>query len=106
MLCMHNFFILICVYQFRMKSKPNETIDYNIKITWHAISRMYNEEASKHGYTAATGFVLLNIDPKEGIAATKIGPTLGMEATSLTRMIKTLEENKLITRVQDKEDKR
>lgn len=86
--------------------KPNETVDYTIKITWHAISRMYNEQASKHGSTAAVGFVLLNIDAREGTQATKIGPSLGMEATSLARMLKNLEESGLIYRVQDKNDKR
>ena len=86
--------------------KPKETVDYNIKATWHAISRMYNEQACKHGSTAAVGFVLLNIDLKEGTQATKIGPMLGMEATSLTRMLKNLEAGKLIYRVQDKKDKR
>jgi MarR family transcriptional regulator, organic hydroperoxide resistance regulator len=86
--------------------KPNDTVDYNIKITWHAISRMYNEQASKHGSTAAVGFVLLNIDAKEGTPATKIGPALGMEATSLARMLKNLEQEKLICRVHDKNDKR
>lgn len=89
-----------------MKLKPEETVDYNIKVTWHAISRMYNEQAAKHGSTIATGYVLLHIDPKEGTPATKIGPMLGMEATSLTRMLKNLEENKLIIKIQDKNDKR
>jgi DNA-binding MarR family transcriptional regulator len=89
-----------------VKLKPEQTVDYHIKSSWHAINRMYNEQAAKHGSTAAVGFVLLNIDPKEGTPATKIGPLLGMEATSLTRMLKNLEENKLICRVQDKKDKR
>jgi DNA-binding MarR family transcriptional regulator len=89
-----------------MKLKPDQTVCYNIKVAWHSISRMYNEQAGKHGSTAAIGFVLLNIDPKEGTPATKIGPNLGMEATSLTRMLKNLEESKLIIRVQDKNDKR
>jgi MarR family transcriptional regulator, organic hydroperoxide resistance regulator len=86
--------------------KPQDTVDYNIKITWHAISRMYNEQASKHNSTAAVGFVLLNIDAKEGTPATKIAPMLGMEATSLARMLKNLEESELISRVHDKNDKR
>ena len=89
-----------------MKLTPNETVCYNIKVAWHAVSRMYNEQAGKHGSTAAVGFVLLHIDAKEGTPATKIGPLLGMETTSLTRMLKNLEENELIYRVQDKNDKR
>lgn len=86
--------------------KKHETVDFNVKYTWHLISRMYNEEAQKHGITAASGFVLLNIDPDKGTPATKIAPLLGMESRSLTRMLRSLEEKGLIVRKQDKNDKR
>lgn len=85
--------------------KPQETVCFNIKVAWHAISRLYNEQAFKHGSTAAVGFVLLNIDQK-GVPSTKIGPQLGLESTSLTRILKNLEENELIYKVRDEEDKR
>jgi len=67
---------------------------------------MYNEQAAKFGYTASIGYVLLYIDNVEGTPATKIGPLIGMEPRSLTRMLKGLEESELIRRVQDKKDKR
>jgi DNA-binding MarR family transcriptional regulator len=67
---------------------------------------MYNEEGAKYGLTAATGYVLINIDEKEGTQATRIGPLLGMEPTSLTRMLKNLETEGLIYRQQDSNDKR
>ena len=86
--------------------KKEETVDYHIKSAWHAISRMYNKEGSDFGITASTGFVLLNIDSENGTPATKIAPLLGMEARSLTRMLKSLEENELIYRQQDSNDKR
>lgn len=86
--------------------KPSETVDYNIKSCWHAIYRMYNNEAAKYGSTTTVGFVLLNIDLDEGTPATKIAPLLGMEARSLTRTLKNLEENGLIKRVADKNDRR
>jgi DNA-binding MarR family transcriptional regulator len=86
--------------------KPKDTVCFNIKVAWHAISRMYNEQALKHGSTAAVGFVLLNIDSQNGTPSTKIGPALGMEATSLTRILKSLEENELIYKVRDNHDKR
>ena len=86
--------------------KPNETVDYNIKAAWHAIQRMYNAEASKHSSTAAAGFVLLNIDAQNGTPATKIAPLIGLETRSLTRMLKSLEENKIIYRASDSSDKR
>ncbi|MFN4123029.1 MAG: MarR family winged helix-turn-helix transcriptional regulator [Flavobacteriales bacterium] len=86
--------------------KPSETVDYNIKSCWHAIYRMYNNEAAKYGSTTTVGFVLLNIDLDEGTPATKIAPLLGMEARSLTRTLKNLEENGLIKRMADKSDRR
>jgi DNA-binding MarR family transcriptional regulator len=85
--------------------RKEETVDHNIKSAWHAIARMYNQQASKYDVTASIGFVLLNIH-SEGTPATKIAPLMGLEARSLTRMLKTMEEKKLIHRVPDPVDKR
>jgi DNA-binding MarR family transcriptional regulator len=86
--------------------KPEETVDYNVKVCWHAISRMYNAEAAKFDITTSIGFVLLNIDPQEGTPATKIAPLLGLEARSLTRILKSMEEKGLIYKKGDSLDKR
>jgi DNA-binding MarR family transcriptional regulator len=89
-----------------MRIKAKDTVCYNIKFAWHAISRMYNEKAENYEGTSSIGFVLLNIDSEKGTPSTQIGPKLGMEATSLSRMLKTLEEKKLIYRVPQENDKR
>lgn len=81
------------------------TIDYQIKSTWHGIFKMYNQVAAKYGTTQATGYFLLTIS-KEGTPATSIAPLMGMEATSMSRIIKSLEEKNLIYRKQDEVDKR
>ncbi|ADR21675.1 MarR family transcriptional regulator [Marivirga tractuosa] len=86
--------------------KREESIDYNIKAAWHAISRMYNQQAVKYGITTSIGFVLLNINTKEGTPATKIAPLMGLESRSLTRMLKSMEEKGLIYKKPDPEDKR
>lgn len=86
--------------------KPEETVDYNFKVCWHAISRMYNTEAAKSGITTSIGFVLLNIDQQQGTPATKIAPLLGLEARSLTRILKSMEDDNLIYKVSDARDKR
>jgi MarR family transcriptional regulator, organic hydroperoxide resistance regulator len=86
--------------------KPEETVDYNFKVCWHAISRMYNVEAVKNDITTSIGFVLLNIDQESGTPATKIAPLLGLEARSLTRILKSMEEQGLIYKVSDDRDKR
>lgn len=77
-----------------------------IKQSWHAIARMYNTEGLKHDLTTTIGFILLQIDSKEGIASTSIGPAIGMEPTSLSRTLNQMEERGLIIRKKDKKDAR
>lgn len=84
----------------------DKTIDYILRSTWQAISRMYNEEANKYGATMATGFALLSMDKLKGTPSTALGPKMGMEATSLTRTLKSMEEKGLITRKKNPEDGR
>ena len=86
--------------------KREETVDYHIKSAWHAISRMYNQQAAEEGFTTAIGFVLININSNEGTPATKIAPKLGLETRSLTRMLKTMEEKGMIYKMPDPIDKR
>lgn len=85
-----------------MKEK---SIDYLLRNTWQAVARMYNEEASKYGASMAVGFALLNID-KEGTPSTALAPKLGMEPTSLTRTLKSMEEKGLIVRKKNPKDGR
>ncbi len=84
----------------------DKTIDYVLRTTWLAVNKMYNEEASKFGTTMATGFALLSIDPEKGTPSTSLGPKMGMEATSLSRTLKGMEEKGLITRKPNPEDGR
>ena len=86
--------------------KPEETVDYNIKVAWHAISRMYNTQAAQHDITTSIGFVLLNIDQELGTPATKIAPLLGLETRSLTRILRSMEDKGLIYKQADTVDKR
>lgn len=86
--------------------RREETVDHNIKAAWHSIARMYNQQAMKYDATMSMGFVLLNINSDEGTPATKIAPLMGLEARSLTRLLKSMEEKKLIFREADKSDKR
>ena len=46
------------------------------------------------------------IDENHGTHVTKIGPLLGMEPTSMTRLLKSLEKDGLIYRVKEDGDKR
>jgi MarR family transcriptional regulator, organic hydroperoxide resistance regulator len=93
-------------YVYLKTMKKEETVDYNIKTAWHAIYRMYNQEALKSDFTTSIGFVLLNIDSKEGTPATKIAPLIGLESRSLTRMLKNMEEKGFIVKRPDPTDRR
>ena len=101
---MHNIFFYL---RHRLQTmKREDTVDYNIKAAWHSISRMYNQQALKYDGTMSMGFALLNIHSEEGTPATKIAPLMGLEARSLTRLLKSMEEKGLIYRRADKTDKR
>lgn len=84
----------------------DKTVDYILRATWQAVARMYNEEAAKYGGTMATGFALLSIDRDNGTPSTTLGPRMGMEPTSLSRTLKSMEEKGLITRRKNPNDGR
>ena len=86
-----------------MKEK---TIDYVLRATWMAVQKMYNEEADTKGSTMATGFALISIDPEKGTPSTALGPKMGIEATSLSRTLKKMEQQGLIDRRPNPEDGR
>lgn len=88
-----------------MENIQNPTIDFYIRQTWHKISRLYNQQASEHGTTISIAYILLIID-KDGTPSTQLGPRMGMEPTSLSRTLKTMEDNGLIYRKVDEVDKR
>jgi DNA-binding MarR family transcriptional regulator len=82
-----------------------KTIDASLRTTWNAVSKMYNREASKFDSTMAMGFALLNIEA-EGTPSSSLGPKLGMESTSLSRLLKSMENKKMIKRVPNPSDGR
>ena len=84
----------------------DKTIDYVLRATWQAVTKMYNEQAAKYESTMATGFALLSIDPEVGTPSTALGPKMGMEATSLSRTLKTMEDRGLIERKPNPDDGR
>lgn len=101
---MHNIFLII--FEILFTIMKDKTIDYILRATWQAVSRMYNEEAAKYGATMATGFALLSLDKDKGSPSTTLGPKMGMEATSLTRTLKSMEDKGLITRKKNPVDGR
>ena len=86
--------------------KKEITIDHALRATWQAVAKMYNEQAAKHDSTMATAFVLLSIDYENGTPSTSLGPLMGMEATSLSRILKSMEEKGVIYREANPNDKR
>ena len=107
---MHNFFKIyyariINFYIFGTMNKY-KSIDHQLRATWQAVAKMYNEQAVKHDSTMATAFVLLNIDKEKGTPSTALGPLMGMEPTSLSRILKNMEDKGAICREKNPEDGR
>ena len=86
--------------------EKSESIDHALRATWQTVAKMYNEQASKHNVTMAVAMALLNIDYKNGTPSTSLGPSMGMEATSLSRILKNMEERGFIYREQNLIDRR
>lgn len=82
-----------------------KTIEYALRSTWQLITAMYNEKATKYDATMTMAFTLLSIDA-EGTPSTALGPKMGMESTSLSRMLNTMEEKGYIERRPNPEDGR
>lgn len=74
------------------------TIDHALRATWQAVTKMYNEQAAQFDSTMAVSFALLSIKRTEGTPSTALGPRMGIEATSLSRTLKTMETQGLIVR--------
>jgi len=83
-----------------------KTIDHALRATWKAVTKLYNEEAGKHDSTMAMAMALLYIDHENGTPSTSLGPSMGMEATSLSRILKNLEDQGMIYRKKNPNDGR
>lgn len=88
------------------KISREKAICFNMKNTWHSISRMYSNLGEGQEISTSSGFILLNIDPKEGTPVTKIGPKIGVEPRSLSRALKALIEKNWIYKEKDPNDGR
>jgi DNA-binding MarR family transcriptional regulator len=85
--------------------KPEETVDYFLKIVWQTVANKYNQLASEYGITQALGYMLINIH-EQGTAVSQIAALSGVKSTSLSRMLNNMEELGLIFRETDPLDKR
>lgn len=83
-----------------------ENIDLILKQTWLAVSKMYSELANAYDSTTVQALTLLKIDPKKGTRSTDLGPKMAIEPTSLTRIIKLLEDDGYILKEKTTKDKR
>ena len=87
------------------KMRPEDTIDFHVRYAWAGIARQYGQLAAQRGTTMAMGQALLNID-RNGTPSTQLGPRMGMEKTSLSRLLNNLEGQGMIERRADDSDRR
>ncbi len=83
-----------------------QIIVHKIRSAWFEMSRMFNQVANAYDITLSVGFTLIAIYEENGTPVTKIAPRMGMEPNSLSRILKTMEKDKLIERIPDSSDKR
>ena len=86
--------------------KHQETIDYFLKIVWQTVANRYNQLVADFGITQSIGYLLINIDEKEGNTVSEVAALLGLKSTSLSRMLSQMEKMGLIYRESNKGDKR
>jgi len=86
--------------------KHQETIDYFVKIVWQTMANRYNQIVTEFGITQSIGYLLINIDEREGTTVSKAASLLGLKSTSLSRMLSQLETMGLIYRESNPGDKR
>ena len=86
--------------------KHQETIDYFLKIVWQTVANKYNHLVSDFGITQSIGYLLININEKEGTTVSQAATLLGLKSTSLSRMLRQVEEMGLIYRESNAGDKR
>ena len=94
---------LLCKHSNKMK--PEDTVDYFLKVVWQNVANTYNQIASGFGITQALGYTLINIHD-EGTAVSQIAILLGVKSTSLSRMLNNMEGLGLIYRKVSPDDKR
>jgi len=90
----------------RNNVKHQETIDYFVKIVWQTMANRYNQIVTEFGITQSIGYLLINIDEKEGTTVSKAAGLLGLKSTSLSRMLTQVEGMGLIYRESNPGDKR
>ena len=73
-------------------------VDFVMRQGWKNIEKMYNNEASKYDITFSIGFTLISIDPEKGSSSTSIGPIMGLESNSISRILNSMENKNLIKR--------
>ncbi|MEM6723139.1 MAG: MarR family transcriptional regulator [Bacteroidota bacterium] len=83
-----------------------QIVVFRIRSAWHEMARLYNDMAAQYGGTLSNAFILLTINEKEGTPVTKIAPKMGMKPNSLSRILKSMEDQQLIYRKKDQKDKR
>ena len=86
--------------------KHQETIDYFLKIVWQTVANKYNHLVSEFGITQSISYLLININEKEGTTVSQAATLLGLKSTSLSRMLRQVEEMGLIYRESNAGDKR
>ena len=85
--------------------KPRKTVCSVARLAWMNISRMYNSEAQAYDLSTSAAFLLLHLG-EEGTQVGQLAGLLGMEASSMTRILRSIEKRGWIVRSRHNEQDR
>ncbi|MBM3918345.1 MAG: MarR family transcriptional regulator [Sphingomonadales bacterium] len=85
--------------------KPRKTVCSVARMAWMNISRMYNSEAQAYELSTSAAFLLLHLG-EEGTQVGQLAGLLGMEASSMTRILRSIEKRGWVVRSRQNEQDR
>jgi len=85
--------------------RPRKTVCSVTRLAWMNIARMYNSEAQSYELSTSAAFLLLHLE-EEGTQVGHLASLLGMEASSMTRILRNIEKRGWVVRSRPNEQDR
>ncbi|TDH38920.1 MarR family transcriptional regulator [Pseudohoeflea suaedae] len=85
---------------------PESMLCFDLYATHHAVGQVYQPLLAELGLTYPQYLVLVTLWTGDGLTVGELGQRLGLESSTLTPLIKRLENNGVLLRARDKSDER
>lgn len=88
------------------RPSPETMICFDLYATHHAVGQVYQPLLAELGLTYPQYLVMITLWTGDGVTVGELGRRLNLESSTLTPLIKRLEQNDFLTRQRDKADER